>query len=523
MQAPGKASEAPLTVMATAEERRVHHQILNRMGGVEKGISHVQAVQTAQSAAQRPISMLHGIPPPYFYGDEGEDVEAFIYALVNCANANDWKDNKTVNNLAHFLDGRAGYAFRAAVEHRVQRAQGSQKERLEERRKQLEKLTALEAEKTAAGDEVRRLAVLQASLRGVKEEEKGDASEEGRGSEESNEEMQKLERKYHAAMELFSVASVNFSLARKESKDRDWVEGTQEAATPKEITGDSDHSIAFPTLNSALQWLRVTFRREDVEDRLTGEYFGRRQRRSEKVQDYALELLKLCSRAGIAATEEKKTQHFVDGLRPRLKRTLKHYILAGRINVSKGNWEETVKEASKLEREHPFLTSTEEDDAGYRTEVNAVSAAPAAAMAAPPAGGQGAYEWSKLMADVAALTDAVAQAASDAPGKHRDNQTRSMRCYNCHELGHMSWECPQEDSRNTRSFRQSNPRPVPFHIVCYNCGGKGHYAAGCTKPKSATAPRPQATGRRLPERRGDRSTGSGAQPQRQMQGNGPRA
>ena len=245
MQAPGKASEAPLSVMATAEERRVHHQILNRMGGVEKGISHVQAVQTAQSAAQRPISMLHGIPPPYFYGDEGEDVEAFIYALVNCANANDWKDNKTVNN-------------------RVQRAQGSQKERLEERRKQLEKLTALEAEKTAAGDEVRRLAVLQASLRGVKEEEKGDASEEGRGSDESNEEMQKLERKYHAAMELFSVASVNFSLARKESKDRDWVEGTQEAATPKEITGDSDHSIAFPTLNSALQWLRVTFRREDA-------------------------------------------------------------------------------------------------------------------------------------------------------------------------------------------------------------------------------------------------------------------
>ena len=182
-----------------------------------------------------------------------------------------------------------------------------------------------------------------------------------------------------------------------------------------------------------------------------------------------------------------------------------------------------MKEASKLEREHPFLTSTEEDDAGYWTEVNAVSAAPAAAAEAPSAGGQGAYELSKLIADVAALADAVAQATSDVPGKRRDNQTRSMRCYNCHELGHMSWECPQEDSRNTRSFRQSNPRPVPFHIVCYNCGGKGHYAAGCTKSKSATAPRPQNTGRRLPERRGDRSAGSGVQPQRPMQGNGPRA
>ena len=90
----GKAGQPMMPVMATKEEVKAHLQILEKMGGVEKNISSVKALQAAQQQAQRPISMLHGIPPPYFYGDEGEDVEAFIYALVNCANANDWKDHK---------------------------------------------------------------------------------------------------------------------------------------------------------------------------------------------------------------------------------------------------------------------------------------------------------------------------------------------------------------------------------------------------------------------------------------------
>lgn len=511
-----------MPVLANAAERRAHEQILNRMGGVERSLTSVQAMQTAQHAAQRPISMLHGIPPPYFYGDEGEDVEAFIYALVNCANANDWKDHKTVNNLAHFLDGRAGYAFRAAVEHRVERAKGSQKERLEERRKQLKRLTELEAEKTAAGDEVRRLAALQAEQRAVKEEE---AVGSGDDVPTLTEEQEKMERKYMAALELFSSASVRYAQARKEAKENDWLVGDTDDAVAKTPLLDSEHSIAFPTLASALQWLRVTFRREDVEDRLTGEYFGRRQRKGEKVQDYALELLKLCSRAGITATEAKKTQHFMDGLRPRLKRTLKHFVLSGRVKLSEGNWEETVREASKLEREHPFLTSLENDNRDDYVEVNAVAARPAAGDAqsvTTTTGKATTVDWNQLALNVAALTTAV-QAGGDRPGKERNNETRALICYNCHELGHYSWQCPKEDSGNTRNFRAARPQRAPFDAVCYGCNQKGHFAATCPTLRRLAEAKQRAPPATQARRQAGVETKRGGPVQGSRSGNGPRA
>lgn len=513
-----------MPVMATKEEVKAHLQILEKMGGVEKNISSVKALQAAQQQAQRPISMLHGIPPPYFYGDEGEDVEAFIYALVNCANANDWKDHKTVNNLAHFLDGRAGYAFRAAVEHRVERAKGSKKERLEDRRVQLKRLTDLEQEKTVAGDAVRELAAILAKERAVKEEKGEDDDEET--SPDVSEEMTKLDRKYAAALETYSEASVRYAQAKSKVKETDWLATAEDGSGTSHLVAESDHAIAFPTLASALQWLRATFRREDVEDRLTGEYFGRRQRKGERVQDYALELLKLCSRAGIHTTETKKTQHFVDGLRPRLKRTLRHYVLSGKVVLTEGNWEDTVREASKLEREHPFLTSSEEADGGaYYGELNAVGArqvsneerAQPAAVAAPPN-----VDWSKLAADVAALTEAV-QTDGDRPGKERNNQARAMICYNCHELGHMAWQCNKADSRQTRNYVQNGPRAVPFSVVCYNCNKNGHYASKCPEPRNGAAARPQGKGGQVPGGRPAERSNTQGQPRARMQGNGPRA
>ena len=521
MNTQGKASNAVATVMATAEEKRVHHQILNRMGGVEKGISTVHALQSAQNAAQRPISMLHGIPPPYFYGDEGEDVEAFIYALVNCANANDWKDHKTVNNLAHFLDGRAGYAFRAAVEHRVERAKGSQKELLEERRKAKEQLTALEAEKTQAGDEARKLASRLADLSQVKSEGKEDSADEDEA--EQSEEYQKVDKAYRAAMELFSVASVNYAQAKKAARDNAWALDSTEAGAA-DSTESSDHTIAFPTLESALKWLRVTFRREDVEDRLTGEYFGRRQGRHEKVQDFALELLKLCSRAGIVATESKKTKHFVDGLRPRLKKTLKHFILAGRIKVNDGNWEETVKEASTLEREHPLLGTAYADDYEKRAEVNAMGQGidESVTTPAPPPCPVPTFDWGEFASNVSSLAEAAK--AVEGPGKEHNNRMRSLRCYNCHELGHMSWESKQPDSRNTQAYRQAHPAPKQFAAVCYVCNKPGHYASSCPdRPSMRGGGRGSAA---APQRSGSNQRGQSnrnATGRQQMQGNENRA
>ena len=81
--------------MATKATREAHSTIIGGVKNLDKKMESISRQQALQYAAQTPITMLQGIQPPYFYGDEGEDVEAFIYALVNCASANDWKDNKT--------------------------------------------------------------------------------------------------------------------------------------------------------------------------------------------------------------------------------------------------------------------------------------------------------------------------------------------------------------------------------------------------------------------------------------------
>ena len=477
--------KAQFGVMATREEKRINQEVLERMGGLEGRISDVRAAQHVQSSAQRPISMLHGIPPPYFYGEGGEDVEAFIYALKNCASANDWKDQKTVSNLAHFLDGNAGYAFRAAVEHRVARARGSHKKRLEERRRAQEKITNLKKEKDQAGDEVRRLATDLAEMLRVKEEGKDDDEELPTPS---PREEAVLEQAYDEAMGLFEAASVNYAEHKKVTKELGLVIDPSGAVLPGP-SDDSDHSIAFPTLESALAWLRLTFRREDNEDRLTGEYFGRRQKRFEKVQDFALELLKLCSRAGIVTTEAKKTKHFVDGLRPRLKRTLRHFLLVGRLKAADDNWEEMVRVASRLEREHPSLSTDEDLDYKGAASVNVMEAgstrqsneAVPAAVADQEQASNTSVE--RLTLEMAALANAMrGMQQGSQSGREQNNAARSRRCYNCHEIGHLSWDCTQPHTDQTKQARARFEQKM-FNAVCYSCNQKGHYSPDCPQRK----------------------------------------
>ena len=528
--------------MPTKEEREAHRKIYGGVRGIDAKVDAISRLQAAQVAAQTPIAMLQGIQPPYFYGDEGEDVEAFIYALVNCASANDWKDNKTVSNLAHFLDGRAGYAFRAAVKHRVERAQGSQKEALETKRKTKEKLEQLREERDEASRDLRELGESIGTLN-LKVKEEDDESKDGEESE-IKKELEKLLELYSTATELFSTASVRLAEAKKDATAAGVTTVTSATATASEIEA-SHHSIAFPTLESALTWLRNTFRREDVEDKLTGDYFGRRQGHSETVQDYALELLKLSSRAGLTTSEEKQTKHFVDGLRPRLKKTLKHFLLVGKITAKPSDWEEMVKAAGALEREHPALKTTHPYET--RNEYPGVSAMEESTKPTPstttesdtnPQEPSRTYQFDEFMAAVSALTDVVQASTEEQRGRDHNNSSRSKQCYNCHELGHLSWQCPSKPSQATQQWRSRKLAMPQFTPTCYRCNQVGHYSNNCPEaegkgkgmPQQGAAQRTTGYRGRRNERTQDyprnrERTGRNGLPTRddKKQGNDPRA
>ena len=320
--------------------------------------------------------------------------------------------------------------------------------------------------------------------------------------------------------------------------------GNSVATTASEVEA-SHHSIAFPTLESALTWLRNTFRREDVEDKLTGDYFGRRQGHSETVQDYALELLKLSSRAGLTTSEEKQTKHFVDGLRPRLKKTLKHFLLVGKITAKPSDWEEMVKAAGALEREHPALKTTHPHES--RTEYPGVSAmeeetkpteSATSESETTPHESNRTYQFDDFMAAVSALTDVVQASTEEQRGRDHNNSSRSKQCYNCHELGHLSWQCPSKPSQATQQWRSRRLAMPQFTATCYRCNQVGHYSNNCPETEEKRKGMPQqgaaqrATGykgRRNERTQGYQRTreqaGHNGPPTRddRKSGNGPRA
>lgn len=462
--------------MPTKEEREAHKVIQGGVRALDQKMDTITRHQLTQLAAQTPIAMLQGIQPPYFYGDEGEDVEAFIYALVNCASANDWKDNKTVNNLAHFLDGRAGYAFRAAVQHRVDRALGSHKQALHTRLAAKEKLAKTKLSMDEASNLLMDLGT-QMGVMSVKDEGDG----EGKDTTVEDERMQQLKGQYAAAASLFSAASVDYAQAKADSEAHGKL--TDDIVAIEKGTEYSHHAIAFPTLESALTWLRTTFRREDVEDKLTGDYFGRRQAAGESVQDYALDLLKLHSRAGLVSTEEKQTTHFVEGLRPRFKRTLKHYLQAGKITATLKDWEAMVRAAGALEREHPGLKEEEDTARSYSSlaameEKEAPPPLPYEAKVAE-SNPIRTYRFDEVAAIVEAVTSALKPPAGEIGGREHNNSNRSKQCYNCHELGHLSWDCPKAPTAQTQEYRAKRHNMPRYAPTCFKCNQPGHYSNAC--------------------------------------------
>ena len=51
-------------------------------------------------------------------------------------------------------------------------------------------------------------------------------------------------------------------------------------------------------------WLRTVFEREKVTHAYMSESYGRRQKRGEKIQDFALEIMRLSKRSGMNVDEK---------------------------------------------------------------------------------------------------------------------------------------------------------------------------------------------------------------------------
>ena len=293
------------------------------------------------------------------------------------------------------------------------------------------------------------------------------------------------------------------------------------------VEDDDDTALAFPTFTEFCDWLRTVFEREDVTHAFMSEFYGRRQERGEKVQDFAYEVLRLSQRSGMNLTEKERSKHFLDGLTPRMRKHIKREWARGSVDsTSKWEWNALLTRARRLERDVPELSAVEDDsdDEGTRRPRGANRRHMVASAALVEDSEEedttasetdclvmsikeGAAATQKSMTDMmAAMKEmmsscmSTAQAAAGCGTCGAANHVTAacpsrtaapMRCYNCQELGHMSRACPRRVAQQTsRNAAGGGGRPLNM-VQCYSCKQMGHYSNACPNRRPA-APRANA-------------------------------
>ena len=320
-------------------------------------------------------------------------------------------------------------------------------------------------------------------------------------------------------------ARVKASLAKEAAEQSS---AKAESSVVVVVDDENDTALAFPKFAEFCAWLREVFEREDVTNSFMSEYYGRRQERGEKVQDFAYEVLRLSMRSGMQVSEVERCKHFLDGLTPRMKKHIKReWERKGVKAKDKYNWNTLLQRARKLERDVPELSAVEgdsddgteerggtrrpgrqgrrhmvasgiaEEEEEYQSEEldvdSMVLSIKEGALAATQQGMSELMSAVKDMVNQCMTTQAATANGCSACGSLNHalggcptRAAATRRCYNCQEEGHLSRACPRRVAAQTSRTYGASPRGAPRHIgnvQCYACKEMGHYSNACPKRK----------------------------------------